>query len=31
MPAPVYFSIVGDVPLLRILGGSGLDDMNVRG
>ena len=30
MPAPVLFSIVGDVPLLRILRGSGMDDMNVR-
>ena len=30
MPAPVFFSIVGDVPLLRILRESGLDDMNVR-
>ena len=30
MPAPVYFSIVADVPLLRILRGSGMNDMNVR-
>ena len=30
MPAPVYFSIVGDVPLLRIFWGSGMSDMNVR-
>ena len=30
MPAPVYFSIVGDIPLLRILGGLGMSDMNVR-
>ena len=30
MPAPVYFSIVADVPLLRILRGSGMNDMKVR-
>ena len=30
MPAPVLFSIVGDVPLLRISRESGMDDMNVR-
>ena len=30
MPAPVYFSIVGDVPLLRILRGSDMSDVNVR-
>ena len=30
MPAPVFILIVGDVPLLRILRESGLDDMNVR-
>ena len=30
MPAPVLFSIVGDVPFLRILRESGMDNMNVR-
>ena len=30
MPAPVLFSIVEDVPLLRILRGPGMSDKNVR-
>ena len=30
MPAPVSFSIVGDVPFLRILRGSDMSDVNVK-